>query len=116
MLSKGELTLSPYASWNPTGITVAGLENGTGGSDPSQLKHPLSLSISNNDILYVGDTENNRIIGVFLNSTTDKFIIGSGPGSAPNELKEPRDPFTTNTSLYILDFANRRVQKTSLDG
>lgn len=116
MLLKGELTLSPYASWNQTGITVAGLENGTGGPDPSQLNHPLSLSISDDDILYVGDTENNRIIAVFLNSTTDKFIIGSGPGSAPNELRNPRDLFTTNTSLYILDFSNRRVQKTSLNG
>lgn len=113
---QGELILSPYASWNPIGITVAGLENGTGGPDPSQLNHPLSLSISDDDILYVGDTANNRIIAVLLNSNNDKFIIGSGPGSGPNELQTPRDLFTTNTSLYILDFANRRVQKTSLNG
>lgn len=113
---QGEITLSPYASWNQVGITVAGLANGTGGPSLSQLNHALSLSVSENDILYVGDTANNRIVVVPLDSPTDKFIIGSGPGSLPHELRTPRDLFATSTTLYILDFANRRIQKTSSNG
>ncbi len=59
---------------------------------------------------------NNRIVVVNLNSTTNISIIGSGPGNDTNQFNELHDIFVTNTSLYVLDYLNYRVQKTSLNG
>ena len=106
---------SSQASWDQNGITIAGWANGTDGSSLSQLNLPLAISISRNDVLYVSDKDNHRIVVVHLNSITDPFIIGSGPGTGPSEFNLPYDLVATNTSLYVIDFYNRRVQKTSLN-
>jgi hypothetical protein len=56
------------------------------------------------------------VVVVHLDSTTDNFAIGSGPGSNSSQFYYPRDVFLTNTSLYVGDTSNHRVQKLSLDG
>lgn len=112
----GEINLSPYASWNRNGITVAGWANGTGGSSLSQLSRPFGLSITTNDVLYISDTENHRIIVLLLNENEEKFIIGPISDSDVSQFRYPRDLFTTNTSLYVLDYNNHRLQKLSLNG
>jgi sugar lactone lactonase YvrE len=53
---------------------------------------------------------------VNLNSISNISIIGSGPGSSPNQFNDPLDLFATNTSLYVIDSNNYRLQETSLDG
>ena len=53
---------------------------------------------------------------VDLTSTANISIIGSGPGSYANQFNVSLDLFVTNTSLYVLDFNNRRVQTMSLNG
>ena len=37
-------------------------------------------------------------------------MIGSGPGTASNQFREPTDLVVTNTSIYVLDALNYRVQ------
>ncbi len=110
------MKLSPQASWNQNAITVAGWENGTNGSSLSQLFRPLGVSITINDILYVSDTDNHRIVVVNLNSTIDISVIGSGPGANLSQFDAPRDLFVTSTSLYVIDLGNHRVQNLSLHG
>ncbi len=56
------------------------------------------------------------MVVVHLDSTTETFAIGSGPGSNSNQFSDPHDVFVTNTSLYVSDWRNQRVQKLSLDG
>ncbi len=113
---QGEITLSPYASWNQTGVTIAGWANATSGSSLSQLYRPMGLSITENDVMHISDQYNHRIVVVDLNSATNKFTIGSGPGSNLSQFNHPYDHFIVNTSLYVLDTDNRRVQKLSLNG
>jgi hypothetical protein len=113
---EGEINLSPYASWDQNGITIAGWANGTNGSSLSQLNAPVGISITNNDVLYIADYFNHRVIVVHLDSTIDKFAIGTGRGSGPSQFIQPQDVFATITSLYVLDGGNRRVQKLLLNG
>jgi sugar lactone lactonase YvrE len=56
------------------------------------------------------------VVVVHLDSTTKTFAIGSGPGSNSGQFNYPYDVFFKNTSLYIGDTTNQRVQKLSLDG
>ncbi len=93
-----------------------GLSNGTAGSSLTQLNMPFGISITSNDILYISDTNNNRIVVVDLTSRTNTSIIGSGPGSNSTQFNTPYGLFVTDTSLYVIDFANYRVQKSSLNG
>lgn len=111
-----EISLPPYAFWNPNGIVVAGWANGSYGSTLALLNLPFGISISHNDILYVSDTYNHRVVVVDLVSGMSQSIIGSGPGNNLNKFNKPYDLFATDTSLYILDYANYRIQKTSLNG
>lgn len=104
------------ASWNTYGMTVAGWANGTYGSALTQLYHPYGLAITSNDILYIGDMDNHRIVVVDLNSPGENCIIGAGTGSALNQFNLPHAVFTTDTSLYVLDKNNHRIQKLLLNG
>jgi sugar lactone lactonase YvrE len=114
--SLAKVNLSPQAAWDQNGVTIIGSADGTSGSFLSQLDLPRGISISRSDVLYISDTENHRIVVVHLNSITDSFAIGSGLGSDSGQFNAPRDVFVTSSSLYISDFGNRRVQKSSLDG
>ena len=103
------------ASWDKHGVTVAGCANGKDGSSPSQLYHPYGLSITSNDILYIGDMDNHRIVVVDLGSANENRIIGTGHGRAFNQFDLPHAVFTTDTSLYVLDTNNHRLQKLPLN-
>ena len=111
-----EINLSPYAVWDQTGITLAGWTNGTSGSSPSQLNRPLDIFITTNDVLYISDIENCRIIVVPLNANNDKFIIGPTLDSNTTRLGQAHGISIINTSLYVIDLSERRVQKLSLNG
>lgn len=114
--SLAEIQLSPNASWDSDGITVAGWANGTNGTSLSQLCAPVGISISSNNILYVSDVGNHRIVMVYLDSATANFAIGSGYGSGPSQFAFPYSSFVTNSSLYVLDSSNNRVQKLLVNG
>jgi hypothetical protein len=114
--SLAKVSLSPQAAWDQNAVTITGSADGTNGSLLSQLQHPRGISMGRNDVLYISDKDNHRIVVVYLNSTSANFAIGSGFGSDLGQFNLPHDVFVTNTSLYITDYGNNRVQKTSLDG
>jgi streptogramin lyase len=97
-------------------VTITGSSNGTSGSSLSQLNAPFGISITQNDVLYISDSYNHRIVVIHLNYSINISLIGSGPGSNLNQYNVPYGLSITNTSLYVIDENNHRVQKTSLDG
>ncbi|CAF1225023.1 unnamed protein product, partial [Adineta steineri] len=110
------MKLSPQAAWNQTGFTITGNPNGTSGSSISELKHPVGISIDYNDILYISDALNHRIVVIYLDSTIEPFAISSRQSYYLGEFAHPYDVFIFNSTLYILDVGNQRVQKMSLNG
>ncbi|UJR07283.1 hypothetical protein I4U23_011571 [Adineta vaga] len=111
-----ELKLSRQAYWDQNGITVAGQKNGTAGSSLTQLDGPVGIHITDQEILYIGEEFNHRILVVHLNSSIKNFAIGFGPGVALNQFNEPHDVFVFNKSLYVTDTKNKRIQRISLNG
>ncbi len=66
-----------------------------------QLNLPLGISITNNDVMYIADKDNHRIVVVYLNSTISNFSIGSEPGPGASQFNYPYNLFTTNTSPHV---------------
>jgi sugar lactone lactonase YvrE len=108
--------LSPTAVWNQSATTVAGAQSGISGSSNGYLNSPGSLTISTDDILYIADQDNNRVVVVNLTSSTIIRNLGSVQGAASNQFYWPNDISVTETSIYVLDSKNYRVQKWSING
>lgn len=72
--------------------------------------------MTNNDVLYISDTDNHRIVVIYLRSNMNSFTIDCGSGSNMNQFNTPRDVFTTSTSLYVIDRGNFRIQRLALNG
>ena len=103
------LKLPSTARWAQHGVTVAGAANGTRGSSLDRLHENYGVFCADNDILYIADIRNDRIVLIAPNSTTAIRIIG---GSAQlNMFKTPCDVFVTRRSIYVMDTWNFRVQK-----
>ncbi|CAF1416114.1 unnamed protein product, partial [Adineta ricciae] len=111
-----KIKLSSQLSWNQNGTTVAGNASGIPGSSLSELNGPVGISITDNDILYISDQSNYRIVVVDLSRTTNSFAIGSGQSHAAVQAIYPIDVFVFNSSLYITDEFNNRIQNMRLDG
>ena len=74
------------------------------------------IQIVDNNTLYIADTGNRRVVVVQPGSANATAIFGSGPGSGADQFNQPTDVFVTNTSIYVLDRANYRVQKWARNG
>ncbi|CAF2046351.1 unnamed protein product, partial [Rotaria magnacalcarata] len=107
------LTIPTYATWNQTGITVAGNSNGTNGSDLGSLSTPVSIFIDNNYTLYVCDRDNNRIVKYYAYATVG--ILVAGNRTKGNDLSELWSPKGVAVDQYgnviIADSSNYRIQK-----
>lgn len=79
------------------------------GSSPDKLYQNHDLFWADNDILYIADAWNNRIVLIGPNSTTAIRTIGGS--SQPDLFATPADVFVTRTSIYVMDSGNFRVQK-----
>ena len=66
--------------------------------------------------MYISDSSNHRVLIVDLNFSSHVSILGSGLGSNADQLNVPMGLFATNTSLYVIDTNNGRIQKTLLNG
>jgi hypothetical protein len=110
------VNLSPVATWAANATTVAGNANGVGGSSNSSLNNPSDITISSDNILYIADFLNCRVVMVNLTASMVIDIIGSGCGAAMNQFYHTYDAFITGTSLYVLDVNNHRIQKWSRNG
>lgn len=111
-----EIELSLDVFWDEHAVTVAGASNGTNGTSITELNVPFDISVTKDDVVYISDTSNHRVVVVDLNFPSNVSILGSGLGSNPNQLNSPFGLFATNTSLYVIDANNARIQKTLLNG
>ncbi|CAF0794986.1 unnamed protein product [Adineta steineri] len=92
-------------------ITVAG---GIGkGQGLNQLYCPQGIFIDdNNKSIYIADSQNDRIVKLYLNSNTREIIAGgNGIGNKINQLFRPIDIIfdKENNSFIISDLGNRRI-------
>ena len=101
------MSLSSSASWSLNGTTVAG-------ATPNSLRRNRGISISADDVLYIADTSNGRIVYVPLNNPDSPQYFGEY-GSNLESFNYPCDIHVTNTSIYIMDHGNSRIQKYSID-
>jgi sugar lactone lactonase YvrE len=103
------------ATWAQNATTPIGQANGTAGSSISYLSCPDGITITTDDILYVADSNNNRVMMVYLNSSSLN-VIGSGSGTGVSQFRWPVDVFIAETFLYVADSTNNRIQKWTRNG
>jgi DNA-binding beta-propeller fold protein YncE len=108
-------TMDPLqAFWLPgnNGTTVAG---GNGyGSSLNQISTPESIVVdSDNRVMYISDTVNNRIVKWLPNAVRGQIIAGgNGQGSESYQFNGPKGiRFDSNGNLFVVDSGNNRVQK-----
>ena len=89
---------------------------GSAGSTSSLLYQNNGISIDDNDMLYIADTNNHRIVVIRPNSTNASSIIGIGYGSGLNQTNSPYDVALTADAIYVLDSNNYRVVKFFKNG
>jgi sugar lactone lactonase YvrE len=100
--------------WNSIGITILG--NGSSGTALNQLNTPWDVFIDVNDIIYIADSSNHRILNVTLmNNESNYGTVIAGitnvSGSNAMTLNTPCAIYIdSEKNLYIADTANHRVQ------
>ena len=77
------------------------------------LKDNFGVFCADDNILYVADYLNNRVVLFAPNSTTAIRVIGNQSQSDMFTFNRPSDVFVTRTSIYVMDTWNFRVQKWS---
>jgi len=78
------------ASWNPRGVTVAGLASGLPSTSLAGLQYPYDIYVYDNGTILVADSNNNRVTKWDPNATVGVIIAGTGSyGSWSNLLAKP---------------------------
>ncbi|CAF1639727.1 unnamed protein product [Rotaria magnacalcarata] len=98
------------AKWLQNGVTVAG-GNGQG-SGLNQLSYPYSLSVDDDDTIYITDLRNQRVVEWKCGAKTGHVVAGgNGRGRRNDQLDCPTDVILDkkNDSLIICDSGNKRV-------
>ena len=113
-----DIDLHRCAAWKPQGITIAGRENATPGSELDAWRKPERLYAAQDGRLYVVDQQNNRVMRYTMKSGRTGVQIGDGAGSGPRQMREPTSVVVDEAinALYISDYGNRRVQRWSEEG
>ena len=107
------LQIPKCATWNQTGITVAGRPGGAFGSALNQLDGPVSIFVDNNYTLYIADRDNNRIMKWTLGATEGVRVAGDGTdGSSNTQVSHPTQLIVDeDENLYILEGGNARISR-----
>lgn len=106
------VNISPCATWNQTGITVAGNQNTMSGSNLASLNYPIDISVDNNYTLYIVDGGNNRIVMYYENAVSGILVAGPSVGNGATQLNQPKGVAVDVTGAVIVgDTANYRIQK-----
>jgi hypothetical protein len=66
------------ASWNSSGVTVAGLANGLPSTSLAGLQYPYDIYVYNNGTILVADFKNDRITKWDPNATEGVIVAGTG--------------------------------------
>jgi len=106
-------------SLKSNGETVAG---GYGkGNNTWQLNRPFRLHIlpgtSGQDILYIVDRNNNRIVRWIVGEDEGTIVAGgNGVGNGSHQLNQPSGVFVHGEQIYVADRANHRIMCWNLGG
>lgn len=95
------------------GVTVAGYDNGTSGSDAMGLSGPSSVYVVPNGDLYVVDMGNSRVQLFLAGSRLGQTIAGTATmGSSLAQLNRPNGIYVdaTTKDFYVADCYNNRIQ------
>jgi DNA-binding beta-propeller fold protein YncE len=105
--------ISPCATWNQTGITVAGNENGTSGSDLGSFSSPIDIFVDSSYTLFVVDGSNNRVVKYYVNAVSGILVAGNlTAGSSSSQFNQPKGIAIDQAGDVIIgDTANYRIQK-----
>ena len=99
--------------WNSTGITVAGV-TGQPGNTSDKLSTPRGIGIDWVNILYIADTDNNRIQKYSKNASVGETVAGQSSGIAGAGNDSLRNPFDAvvdlNGAVFVADSSNHRIQ------
>lgn len=105
-------------SWDPEnpniGTVVAGNIAGWG-NGPDRLHFPTGISVDSAGLLYIADSDNDRIVGWPLGpvpATTGIAQIDHGEGATDDQLNQPLAVYREGVNSFIvLDLINNRVQQ-----
>lgn len=107
------LQIPKCATWNQTGITVAGRPGGAFGSALNQLDGPVSIFVDNNYTLYIADRDNNRIMKYYDGASSGIIVAGNGTaGSSSTQLNSPKGVAVDQSGAILVgDGFNYRIQR-----
>jgi sugar lactone lactonase YvrE len=100
------------AKWTQYGVRL-GRGNGSG-NELNQLNFPNAVYINDDQIIYIVDSGNHRILEWTSGATTDQVVVGAnGQGDRDNQLNHPTDVIVdkNSDSLIVCDGGNRRVMR-----
>lgn len=103
--------------WVQDGITVAG--GNKKGNGLNQLFYPWSLTVDDDQNIYVADCVNDRIMEWKAGATSGRIVAGGNDeGSEANQLDGPRDVIIDKQtdSFIICDSRNRRIVRWPRQG
>jgi DNA-binding beta-propeller fold protein YncE len=113
-----DIDLPLCATWNKSGITVAGRQDATSSAALDALNQPMGLYAAIDGFLYVADYMNDRVMMYNTSSGRLGTPIGSDRATKSAQLHKPTsvllDPITN--VLYIVDGENGRIQRWSDGG
>ncbi|CAM4933164.1 unnamed protein product [Rotaria socialis] len=107
-LCRVPLNLSPSAIWARNGITVAGIGNGTSGDTLNNLSFNYSIYMTHENVLYVTDMDNSRIVLTGPNSKTAIAVIPDD-SNCSSPVSGPVDVFVTENYVYVGEMTNFHV-------
>ncbi len=103
---------------DPPPQVVAGIK-GVSGPELNRFVIPYGVAVDSQSNLYVADNYNHRIMLWALNASSGVMIAGTGTiGNDSMELNYPAGLFLDeyNSSLYVVDSQNHRIQLFILNG
>ncbi len=102
-----------WTNGSSNGVTVAGNNTGTSGTNTTLLKTPFAVIFDDNGFMYVSDQGNNRVQRFPPNSLNSTTVAGQADGSSPNGLSGLKNPsgiaIDNNLNLYIADIGNHQI-------
>ncbi|CAF3611303.1 unnamed protein product [Rotaria sordida] len=99
------------ATWNRTGVIVAGLKGY--GSALDRLKSPTGIFLDNNDVLYIADSVNHRVVKWMPGASSGQVVAGGNEnGKNANQFNYLSSIVVDkNGTMFICDRENDRVQQ-----
>ena len=86
---------------------------GFGGSGAGGIA--AGLSSDGSELLYVADSDNNRVVVVRIADSQQVQFIGSGAGAADGQMRSPHGLCLVGHTLFVADSGNNRVQAFHID-